>query len=364
MTLRLRHLAKSKKGRLVIWGIILIIIASTTLFYWQARQETLTKNTVAPEDKCQQTADVTFGCYKNQLGQIIRESGPEPAFALLKQQYEPVPMVKSQCHQLVHIVGRETYAKYGDLSNTFTQGDSFCWSGYYHGVMEELSQENGEETTKIANSICADLRIEDRGSFKHYNCVHGLGHGFMFILKQDLFKSLKACDVLTDTYESSSCYGGVFMQNIMNNQTPDRELGYVSPYLKDDEPMYPCTVVEDKQKQQCYLMQTSHALAVVNYDFKKVFDLCDKVEENYRNTCYQSLGRDASGSTVSDPVQTKSKCLLGGNLNAQNNCIIGAVKDFVSYYHSDTQAKQFCDSLAGDLSGICISTMDSYYASF
>jgi hypothetical protein len=44
--------------------------------------------------------------------------------------------------------------------------------------------------------------------------------------------------------------------------------------------------------------------------------------------------------------------------------VIGAVKDFISYFHSDTQAKQLCESLAPDLRGACIGTAEDYYKSF
>jgi hypothetical protein len=40
--------------------------------------------------------------------------------------------------------------------------------------------------------------------------------------------------------------------------------------------------------------------------------------------------------------------------------VIGAVKDF----HSDTLAKQLCESLAPDAAGFCMGTAEDYYKSF
>ena len=154
------------------------------------------------------------------------------------------------------------------------------------------------------------------------------------------------------------------MQNIMFAQTPDQEVGYQPKYLKNDDPMYPCTAVEDKYQEQCYLMQTSHALQLKNYDFKVVFGLCDTTPQPNDIICYQSLGRDASGQSISNVEQTRDKCLLGRDFEAQSNCIIGAAKDFVSYFHSDVQAKQLCDSLEPSLATVCHSTVKGYYASF
>lgn len=316
-------------------------------------------------DKCQKDKTVTFGCYKGELSDIVKKRGPEPAFMLVKQQYSKVPLVKSLCHQLVHVIGRSAYAKYGNIADTFAHGDQYCWSGYYHGVMEQVADEKGANyIVDNANTICAGIAAKQRYSFYHFNCVHGLGHGFMEALDANLFDSLKACDRLTDNWEQTSCYGGVFMQNVMNVQSPDNTVDHTSKYLRADEPMYPCTAVDGKYKEQCYLMQTSYALQVKNYDFSAVFSLCSSVDAAYRDTCYQSLGRDASGQSISDASTTKRTCLLGITEEAQKNCIIGAAKDFVSYFHSDVQANQLCDSLDENLKPVCSDTVKSYYATF
>jgi hypothetical protein len=39
----------------------------------------------------------------------------------------------------------------------------------------------------------------------------------------------------------------------------------------------------------------------------------------------------------------------------------GALKDFISYYHNDTQAKEFCGSLDADLSDECLKTGEECY---
>jgi hypothetical protein len=178
----------------------------------------------------------------------------------------------------------------------------------------------------------------------------------MGIMDDELFKSLETCDTLADSWERESCYGGVFMENVMAKNNPD----HPSKYLKDDQPMYPCTDVDTKYKSQCYTMQTSYALQVEG-TFNKVFDLCSTVEDDYRTTCYQSLGRDASSQSNSDPSKTKDVCMLGQDYDARSNCVIGAVKDFISYYNSDEQAKELCGSLDADLRDVCLDTGEEFY---
>jgi len=209
-----------------------------------------------------------------------------------------------------------------------------------------------------AGTICGDLAENEPYSFYHYNCVHGLGHGFMGIQDNELFKSLETCDTLNDEWERGSCYSGVFMENVMTQYNANRS----SKYLKADQPLYPCTDVEDKYKTECYKMQTSYALDTQGGDFSKVFDLCGGIEDEFRPMCYQSLGRDASGKSVSDVDETRDTCMLGEGYEARSNCVVGAVKDFISYYSDDTQANALCESLDDrDLRELCLQESEDYY---
>lgn len=145
------------------------------------------------------------------------------------------------------------------------------------------------------------------------------------------------------------------MENVMANINNGH-----SKYLKDDEPMYPCTAVDDQYKQQCYLMQTSRALQVVKGDYDKVFDLCAQAG-NYEQTCYESLGRDASGNSSSNITATTYVCNKGKTQLALDHCYIGAVKDYISYFHDDVQATALCAAAPAASQAVCAQTKQSYY---
>lgn len=314
-----------------------------------------------PRD-CSGASANDYACYQERYQGLVQESGVEAAFTELKSEYDKNDFVKAQCHQITHVIGRAATDVYGDLPNTYSKGDNFCWSGYYHGAMEATVAKIGpDKILDEADTICDPLAEGDqKQSFYHYNCVHGLGHGFMGIQNNELFESLETCDTLRDDWERESCYSGVFMENIMAKDNPS----HPSKELRADEPLYPCTDVEKKYKPQCYLMQTSYALETQDYDFQAVFDLCGTVEGEFRPTCYQSLGRDASGNTVSDVDKTNANCMLGEDYEARSNCVIGAVKDFISYYSRDTEAKELCDSFDADLRKVCQDIAEEYYAVF
>jgi hypothetical protein len=357
---------KSFKKKLILGALFAVvgIAVICAAVFWPGHKSELAANPSANiVDNC--ASSTTYSCYKKQLTNITNNQGPEAAMALVKKEYTSSSYVASQCHQLTHIIGRAALDKYKTIADTYAHGDQFCWSGYYHGVMEEVALKNGDNyIVKNVDSICKPIAAQGQYSFYHYNCVHGLGHGLMFVKDGDLFASLKACNPITNSWERTSCFGGVFMQNIMNEQTPDSDAKTGSKYLKPDQPMYPCTAVDQQYKDQCYLMQTSYALQTVGYNFSKVFELCGQVESQFRDTCYTSLGRDASGNSISDVDRTKANCLLGKSEEAQKYCVHGAAMDFVSYFHSDQQANKLCNSLPSNLSGDCLQVVKNYYASF
>lgn len=343
------------------WVIPVVLLITSGATAWYILQTDSVSDKVVIED-CSGDKSTDTKCWKRRYEAIVTNETPKAAFTDVRAAYEAYPIVKSDCHQIAHIIGRTAAKKYGDVVRAYNEGDNFCWSGYYHGVMEGIAKELGPDglVTNIA-TICEGAKATQIYSFYHYNCVHGLGHGVMAVENNHLFDSLKDCDGLNDSWERDSCYGGVFMENVMSSQNPEHR----TDYIKADDPLYPCTDVDIIYKQQCYLMQTSHALRVEEGDFSRVFNLCSTVEQPFNTTCYQSLGRDASGNSVSDITRTRESCLLGHDALAQENCFTGAVKDFISYFHSDQQGLALCKSIPdASLKTSCVNEANEYYKSF
>ncbi len=291
-----------------------------------------------PSIHCTGDKAADFACHKKHFDTLASVFGERVALTNLKQRYAQDPFVVSQCHQLAHGVGNVAARAYPDIADAFVHGDAICWSGYYHGVVEEYVHTRGKETFIAgADSMCARIKDKERYGFDYYNCVHGLGHGVMAVTRNELFESLTLCDSLTGDWGRRSCYGGVFMENIMVDNR-----NHYAAYLKPDDLLYPCNAVDTPYKEECYKMQTSYALTKNGRDFKKLFQLCAGADPDFRNTCAQSIGRDASGSSVSDILATKTTCALAGSDDQYANCVIGAVKDFVSYFHGDEKARAFC----------------------
>ena len=319
------------------------------------------------ETRCTDPSRTEYACYQKRYQALVHGSGVEAAFAALKDELARDAFVRSNCHQMTHVIGRAAAEVYGDILATYGRGDSFCGSGYYHGAMETIVAKIGpDRVLEEANSLCDDLGERPKYSFFHYNCAHGLGHGFMGIQERDLFESLETCDELADEWERKRCYGGVFMENVVAKNNS----GHSSRYLKVDEPLYPCDVVEDRYKDECYQRQSSYALETRGNDFAEAFGLCAAVEGGFRPSCYQGLGWDASVQSLKQGTGdaevnalTGNLCSLGGDREARLNCVIGAVEYFTRDRYGDAKARSFCESLGTDLRAACLQETEEYSAS-
>jgi hypothetical protein len=374
MIARREHIsANFNKWWLLPFGILTVSALSALnilIFGPSFIQQTPTSKPVAID--CSGPKANDFSCYQKRYEDLVYNSGVEAAFADLKDEFTKEQFVKASCHQLTHSIGRAAAELYGgDVPSTYSQGDDFCGSGYYHGAMQTIVANIGaDRILDEADNICAEPRKQQDQSLDHRNCAHGMGHGFMGLYENEVFKSLEACDALSEQWEREKCSGGVFMENVMDEDNPDNP----SKYLKADEPFYPCTEVKTEYKSPCYVRQTNYVLKKQGEDFAKVFELCGKVEDDFRAICYVGLGNNAvirstrddttegvqeraqadegdqadDGDQTDDEAQIKfirGACMLGQDTEAKSRCFAGAVRQLIFFYDNDVQAKTLCESL-------------------
>ncbi len=312
---------------------------------------------------CSGSLAIDFRCYENYYKHIILSKGVEKgvsaSFQDLKARAANNSYALGQCHPLTHSLGRFAAESSTDVASAYMHGDSYCWSGYYHGVLETFVYRIGaQDLNQKINGICESLNNDKRYSFNYFNCVHGLGHGLMAITDDDIPASLTYCDALKGDWEQQSCAGGVYMENVIADG-----LNHATNWLDPNRPHFPCDVSSEQYKNTCYLMQTSYMLKINGGDFTKTFALCRDAGP-FQNTCHQSLGRDASGRHSSNVQRTHDICLLGANETEVTHCVIGAVKDFISYFHSDEQGKLLCETFDEPVRQTCLDTARAYYVGY
>jgi hypothetical protein len=277
--------------------------------------------------ECAGADAIDFGCYQRRYHAMVAGKGARAAIRDLSERSTRVGYVRAACHQLMHGIGRDAGARYG--IRAFRDGAESCSSGFYHGVVEAVMHRIGAaEIARDASRVCTSFRERGRHGMAHYNCVHGMGHGFMELYASDVFRSLRACGMLPDRWEQRHCEGGVFMENLTASADPKRPSD-----LRPDQPLYPCTAVARRYKHDCYMKQTAYALSVRGDDFGAVFALCAASPDvAFRPDCYQGVGGDASiraskyiTGARATRAATRRLCRRGPGRAARRNCVIGAV---------------------------------------
>lgn len=287
-------------------------------------------------------------CLEQGYGNLAYDEGPKVALARFAGAIDSDPAVERGCHRIAHTIGSATLARDdGDVGRAFSEGDSTCWSGYYHGILERALKGATEETVLVARirALCSDV-IASQTSFVSYQCVHGLGHGLMIRTGLDLPYSLEMCTRLETEWEQTSCDGGVFMENF------NTSYGVKSRYLKDDQPLYPCPAVQERHKMYCYLQVTDRILQLNNYDMPAAARTCLDAEPGWEPICFQSYGRSASGTSRLDRDLLVSFCEQAPPVG-RSDCVYGAVRDIVSNDAGGRRALGFCKAVRAPLRGRC-----------
>jgi Cytochrome C oxidase, cbb3-type, subunit III len=295
-------------------------------------------------------------CRRQAFGNVAYRDGPRAALDLFDDKMSDQP-VEADCHRIAHTIGAASLQYYdGSVAKALANGRASCWSGYYHGVVERsFHGTSRSDLPKKSRQICADPDIR-RTSFLAYQCVHGLGHGLMIHTGYDLLGSLRVCDKLETPWDSDSCEAGVFMENISSSY------GIKSRWLRDDDLIYPCNTIAERYKLYCYLMVTSRILEANGYDWAKTVSTCRKSDRSWIATCFQSLGRDASGNTRQNVPKILELCRLAAGMARE--CIYGAARDITSNDASPRRAKGLCEAAAAKFRAYCFEGIGTIIGGF
>jgi len=269
---------------------------------------------------------------KEALRAYVKKFGPAKTVERLNELSEKF----GSCHDAAHEAGRFAYKEFG--GKAFQECSAECHSGCYHGATEAYFKENGAENlAQSLQAICG----KNLNSFFNHQCVHGIGHGLMAWTDYDLPEALKACEQLPDG--QLSCWTGVFMENIVGGLGQSE--GHFTEYLNDN-PHFPCSVVEEKYKNACYFLQTSRMIQLFQNDFSKVAKACAEAPEAHRRSCYESMGRDAGGVNQKNPAGAITACSNIPPGNARVGCLTGAVQDYFWDPSGQDAALSFCRLLS------------------
>ena len=316
--------------------------------------------------------------------------------------------IRRDGHVYAHVIGLAAYTGPDDVGRAFAECTPSFQSGCYHGVIQSYFVDLAGSGSAAAvgeaqvNGLCEAYRGDPDSVWLLFQCAHGMGHGLTMVEKYHLPSALAACDLLASPWERDACHGGVFMESIINETAPHHTTGRPQhggdhgdahgdhatsgehpnparpstadadehadhsqhadhdghaghgvpaeavrepfPALDPNDHHYPCNALDERYGQSCYLMQTSVVLHFTRGDFRAAARMCDGAPVQHRETCYQSLGRDASSYAVQVHKQGQRLCSMGDPA-LRSWCHVGYVKNVIDVTANPEDGMSYCAML-------------------
>ncbi len=301
-------------------------------------------------------------CLDGLFREFLKTHSTTEALAVIQRYEDADAGLRLSCHPVVHAIGRETFRLAGTVQDSFAACDQTCHSGCYHGAMERFLRGNAAGDDAAGHISIVELREKAKTACNlnqptrfRFQCLHGLGHALMFFSDYRLREALASCDVLIDNWSRSSCYGGLFMENVFSATPEKRDLSPTDYH-------YPCNSLDAKYRTDCYMMQTTR-MSEMRLHTPQLFDECRKAE-GYQYTCMQSIGRDLSNDArIGDPKLVAEKCELGAS-EERRACTRGVAYALLDNTWDGRYAFPFCASFkSGDDFNYCLGTSQAYLQS-
>ena len=245
----------------------------------------------------------------------VREENPAVAMEDLNKLLEKKSWGLAVCHPIAHEIGYEAIEKYADLGEAFQYMTPVCSGGYIHGVLERFFVNTEKPPVEEAKKAC-DKYQKDNILYKQ--CVHGIGHGFMFFTRNDLPASLEQCGHFKKDLDKRFCAGGTFMENFNAN----RWAGHVSNYVKEDDLFYPCQEQPALYKRECYSYTVDNFLKHEPRNYAGLLKWCLGTEKNYRTNCFFAAGKRMAEQNIHDLKRVERLCSLA-DPQYQKDCYNG-----------------------------------------
>jgi hypothetical protein len=300
--------------------------------------------------------------------------------------------VRDDSHALAHGLGIYAYRGPETMAATFASCPISQMSGCYHGVIQgyflDLGRQGRQLGTAEMDALCAPHVSQH---FVRFHCAHGMGHGLMALHENHLPMALASCDQVSSEFMRESCYGGAFMENVMQAQHPhhtaaghaETREGAASPGSGDAhashggggagdahaghgtssamahgawraldlaDPLYPCNAVEAKYQASCYGFQPSPIMFYNGGDVAATARECERAPAMFHATCFGSLGREITAWADQDHLRTLEMCGRVGDLGGGEGrqwCEGGAVATLMNQAGDPQDGIRFCRAVEG-----------------
>ncbi|MFB7667421.1 hypothetical protein ACFC1R_26345 [Kitasatospora sp. NPDC056138] len=294
----------------------------------------------------------TRSTLRNKLMAEMDASDPGVALADLDKIIKKSPYTVRFCHPIAHELGHAAVKRYHeDFQKVISFPHETCAAGYLHGAVEEMLA-NSKSPEEDILTLCAPA---NKGP-----CIHGVGHGIMFVTKQDIPSARALCSKFPTDSKRITCSEGLFMQLF----APDEEDENAKANLPADriakEPLYPCPEQPALFQSACYFYAPTLYLSSHDWqDHPEVFAAALKWCLNGQatggaNDCSRGVGSRTMKYNLDREDWAAQQCATAADAWQRKACTEGLVSYYTVNYTDGGAAGRLCKKITNpEITGYC-----------
>ncbi|GAA2037120.1 hypothetical protein GCM10009839_42870 [Catenulispora yoronensis] len=275
-----------------------------------------------------------YEAVRDQVVAKLDETDPAQALALLQQIVDDHPDISRICHPIAHDLGHAALEKYAyDFKKAISFQDGVCGNGYLHGVVEHAVL-HAPDPEQALHTLCAP---ELDGS-----CLHGIGHGAMFVADMDLPKALSFCDWFGQPGQRTACAEGVFMQNFEVDVPGVKN----SSWLRASDPMYPCAQQAARYQGPCYYYAPQYYLSIHADQYADGLKWCRTAANTSAvASCTMGLGSRIMKYNIDQVAFSEAQCATETDRALRDVCVRGLTSYYMVHFNDPKAGMRLCVQL-------------------
>ncbi|MFD5466491.1 hypothetical protein ACFWIQ_27200 [Kitasatospora sp. NPDC127059] len=199
----------------------------------------------------------TRSTLRNKIMAEMDATDPGVALADLDKITKEKPYTVRFCHPIAHELGHAAVKRFNaDFQKVISFPHETCAAGYLHGAVEEMLNASTQPEVDLLK-LCAP---KNSGP-----CIHGVGHGTMFVAKQDVAKARELCNKFTTDQNRIRCSEGLFMQLFGPDEEDEQAKANLPADKLAQDPLYPCKDQPSLFQSACYFYAPTFYLSSHDY---------------------------------------------------------------------------------------------------
>lgn len=280
----------------------------------------------------------------------MEATDPGVALADLDKITKELPYTVRFCHPIAHELGHAAVQRYNqDFQKVISFPHDTCAAGYLHGAVEQMLADANDPQQKIL-SLCAPGNA--------LPCIHGIGHGTMFVTKQDIAGARDLCNKFPGNTFRVTCSEGLFMQLF----APDEEDANAKANLPADklatEPFYPCPEQPALFQSACYFYAPTYYLSSHQYaEHPEVFAAALKwclQAGSGANDCSRGVGSRTMKYNLDREDWAAQQCATAADAWQRRACTQGLMSYYKVNYTDKGAPGRLCAKITNkEIEGYC-----------